>query len=310
MGVWRRTASLRIPLEIGDWPIQMPDLTIDGLRLHWEEFGPEEVTGLPVVLLHGLGSSCEDWQLQVPVLGRRHRILAPDLPGHGRSEGFRGWPRMETYAGVVRRLLEQADASPAHLVGLSLGGAIALQLALDSPRHVASVVAVNTLARFLPRATAVGRGFARLGFALSGRMDAVAEWVAAELFPEPEQAELRQVATARLAANQRSAYLQALAAAVRFNVRRRLGAIDCPALIVAGEIDPLIPLERQREIAKEMDGARLAIVPGSRHATPIDSAETFNQIVLAFLEEVEERGSGQGPVVSGQSPARSRPSDH
>jgi len=267
----------------------MPDLTIDGLRLHWEEFDPEEASGRPVVLLHGLGSSGEDWLLQVPVLGRGRRILAPDLPGHGRSEGFRGWPRLEAYAGVVRRLIDQADAAPAHLVGLSLGGAVALQLAVDSPKHVSSLVMADSFDGFRPDLRVLVRSAAWLAHVLFGTMEGVAEWVAQDLFPLPEQADLRKEAAARLARNSRSDYLRALVAAARFDVRRRLGSVMCPALIVAGELDSLFPLKQQQEIAARIPGARLVIVPGSRHATPIDASEAFNRLVTEFLDEVEGR---------------------
>jgi 3-oxoadipate enol-lactonase len=123
----------------------MPEITVDGLRLHWEEHNPGEASGLPVVLLHGLGSRGDDWLLQTPVLGLRRRVLTPDLPGHGKSAGFRGWPAIQAYADAVRKMLERAGAAPAHLLGLSLGGAVAIQLALDSPTHVVSLVPVNTL---------------------------------------------------------------------------------------------------------------------------------------------------------------------
>ena len=288
----------------------MPDLTIGGLRLHWEEFGPEQASGRPVALLYGLGSSGADWLLQTTVLGRQRRVVAPDLPGHGRSQGFGHWPSIGDFAAAVGGLLQEAHATPAHVVGLSLGGAVALNLAVASPDRVSSLVIVNGLARFRPSLEVLASSAVWLGRVLSGRMDKVAEWVAEDLFPGPGQAGLREEAVSRLSGNRRGNYLRAMAAAARFNVWPRLGAISCPALIVAGELDRLLPLERQREIAEGIQGARLVIVPDSRHATPIDSAEAFNQIVLAFLEDVEQRSGGRKPVVSGQTAGRELAADH
>jgi len=161
----------------------MPELTTDGLRLHWEEHIPKHETGHPVILLHGLGSSGEDWLLQTPELGMQRRLLAPDLPGHGRSQGFRHWPRIEDFAVAVSAMLRETHAEPAHVVGLSLGGAVALQLAVDSPEQVASLVIANGLARFRPSLEVLALGSVWLGRVLSGRMEDVAEWVAADLFP-------------------------------------------------------------------------------------------------------------------------------
>ena len=155
----------------------MPELTTGGLRLHWEEHIPMHETGHPVVLVHGLGSSGEDWLLQTPVLGIQRRLLAPDLPGHGRGQGFRHWPRTEDFAAAVSAMLREA---------------------------------------------------------LSGRMENVAEWVAADLFPKPDQAGLCEEAAVRLARNRRSDYLPAMAAAAFFNVWPRLGSVNCPTLIVTG----------------------------------------------------------------------------
>ena len=276
----------------------MPDVEVQGLLLHWEEHVPERTSGRPVVLLHGLGSSGEDWLLQTPVLAGRRRVLAPDLPGHGRSQGLRGWPRVEDFGAVLSTWLAKVQAAPAHLVGLSLGGALALQLAIGSPERVASLVVVNSLARFRPSLGVIASGAVWLAYALTGRMERVASWVAADLFPDPDQASLRDEAAARLSRNRRLPYLQAMAAAARFNAWSRLGSVACPTLVIAGELDTLFPVDQQREMAKAIPGARMVIVPRSRHATPIDAADRFNQIVVGFLEEVE--GSGRWLVVGGQ----------
>jgi len=279
----------------------MPELTTDGLRLHWEEHIPKHETGHPVILLHGLGSSGEDWLLQTPALGMQRRLLAPDLPGHGRSQGFRHWPRIEDFAVAVSAMLRETHAEPAHVVGLSLGGAVALQLAVDSPEQVASLVIANGLARFRPSLEVLALGSVWLGRVLSGRMEDVAEWVAADLFPKPDQAGLRQEAAVRLARNRRSDYLRAVAAAAFFNIWPRLGSVTCPTLIVSGELDRVFPVERQREIAGGIRGARMVVVPDSRHATPIDSPDLFNRLVIDFMVAAEQGRSGPWSVVRGQT---------
>src|SRR5207237_6369358 len=99
-------------------------------------------------------------------------------------------------------------------------------------------------------------------------MPVVASYVAREAFPREDQSPLREAAIARLAANPRRQYLASLAALARFDVRRRLGEIHCPTLIVAGERDTTVALAAKQALAESIPGARLAVVGHSGHVTP------------------------------------------
>jgi pimeloyl-ACP methyl ester carboxylesterase len=270
--------------------------------VHWIEYPAVLSRGGDVVLLHGLGSSAEDWLLQAPVLQDRHRVIAVDLPGFGKSPRLPGWPSIADYARSVAETMTEASMSAAHVIGLSLGGSVALQLGLDSPGRVLSLTLVNAFANLRLRPAAALRTSVRLAFVLLGRMERVGEWVAEELFPEPQQEELRRYAAGRLAHTRRGSYIQAGQALARFNVRRRLGEIRCPTLVVAGEGDTTIPLAAKEDLARAIAGARLARFPGSGHATPIDEAQAFNQVVEGFLEEVE----GAWPAGSARPQARAQ----
>ena len=163
--------------------------------------------GDPLVLIHGLGGSRSDWELQWPALTPHFRMVTPDLRGHGASPRPPGPYRIGLFAADVATLMRRIEARPAHVVGLSLGGAVAQQLALDAPELVRSLVLVNTAASFVSdgwrrRLMGVQR-FAATYF--SG-MDKVAADVAQRLFPHAEQAPLRNEATARLSVNAPRAY--------------------------------------------------------------------------------------------------------
>src|SRR5262249_7867601 len=123
----------------------MPAIALADVSLHYETRGPEQ--GAPIVLLHGLGSSSSDWALQLPPLAARRRGIAPDLRGHGRSSRPRGRLTVASMSDYVARLLAALGAPPAHVVGLSLGGCVALALALDRPDRVRSLTLVNAFAR-------------------------------------------------------------------------------------------------------------------------------------------------------------------
>lgn len=248
-------------------------------------------SGAPLVLIHGLGGSQADWPFQVPVFAARFRIVTLDLRGHGRSPKPSGPYRMSQLAADVALLLMRLDARPAHVVGLSLGGAVAQQLAIDYPDLVRSLVLVNTASCFIStqwrRRLLGARRFAAVY--LQG-MDKVAEDVAGRLFPLLEQAPLRAEAVRRIAANDLAAYRASLWAVARFNVTFLLDLITCPTLVVAGENDSTVPIAPKQLLAQRIHGSRFQVIANSTHATPLDQPDAFNQAVMEFLEAVE-RGS-------------------
>lgn len=240
-----------------------------------------------VLLLHGLGSSGDDWALQLPALAARYSVLTVDLRGHGDSPASREWPSISDMAADVRRLLRSESVGPVHVVGLSLGAAVALQLALDHPSAVRSLTLVNGFARLRLGRRGAWTGAVRLLLLLLGRMDWLGRWVARTIFPEPDAAALRRQAAARLAANSRAAYLRALWALRSFDVRDRLHEIDIPALVVVGDRDPVVPERAKLELIGGLPYARRVTIEGSGHATPLDAAPSFNQELLAFLRAVD-----------------------
>jgi len=240
-----------------------------------------------VLLVHGLGSCGQDWVLQTPVFAERFRVITLDLPGHGQSPPPDGRVRVPQLAAKAVRLLDDLAVDRAHIVGLSLGGCVAQQLALDWPARVRSLALVNTFARFDLGGpdTALGLG-ARLAVLGLRGLPAQAELVAARMFPKPEQAPLRQLAAQRIAANEPTTYRRLLIAIAAFDVTHRLREIACPTLVVAGDRDTTVPLRAKQALAAGIPGARLEMVADSGHATPIDQPEVFNRLVSNFIESI------------------------
>lgn len=258
----------------------MSDSLLDAVDLAYTELG----SGQPLVLIHGLGGAQDNWQLQVPAFAPFYRVITLDLRGHGQSPKPRGPYRMSQLAADVAMLLMRLKARPAHVIGLSLGGAVALQLAIDEPDLVASLVLVNTLPRFISSQWRQRlQGARRFLDAYLGGMDKVADQVAARLFPAVQQTPLRLEAASRLALNDPASYRASLWAVARFDVTFLLDLITCPVLVIAGEQDTTLPLEAKRRLAKQLPRARFLVIPQSGHATPIDQPEAFNAAVLAFL---------------------------
>jgi 3-oxoadipate enol-lactonase len=236
------------------------------------------------VLLHGLGSSGEDWRYQVPALGRHYRLILVDLPGHGRSALPPGRPSVERMAGDVAALLTHLGEPPVHVLGLSLGGCVGLALALRAPSQVRSLTLVNAFARLRPAGGAAAARLAlRVALLATAPMPVVGALVARSLFPRPEQEALRRMAAERLGRTSRRAYGVAMAALAGFDARGTLARVACPTMVVAGADDHTVDIDVKEMLARGIRGARWVVVPGSGHVTNVDEPDAFNAVVMEFL---------------------------
>jgi len=261
----------------------MPKIALNGLQVYFEEQGFGDV----ILFLHGLGSCSQDWLLQMPVFSAKFHVIAPDMRGHGRTDKPHGRISIAQLASDVVGLLDTLNVTQTHVVGLSLGGCVAQQMALDDPERIRSLALVNTFARFDPGkpGNAIPLAFRMAVLGLVG-LPTQARFVAARLFPKPGQEPLRKMAAERIAANDPATYRRLLFAIRAFDVTNRLSEIICPTLVIAGDRDTTVPLRAKRLLAVSIPDARLEIVAGSGHATPIDQPEMFNRLVLNFVESV------------------------
>ncbi len=237
-----------------------------------------------MLLLHGLGSRGSDWSPQIPALAARYSVIAPDLRGHGASAKPRGPYSMARFAADAARLLEALKVERAHVVGLSLGGMIAFQLAVDAPALVRSMVIVNSAPAMVPHtlrewATLQSRFWA---LRLVG-LPKLAQRIAAVNFPEPGQETERRALAEGIAANDVDAYRASTRAIVGWSVADRLSTIACPTLVISGDHD-YTPVSLKEAYAAKMQQARVAVIEHSRHVTPVDQAAAFNRVLLEFLD--------------------------
>ena len=259
----------------------MSYLSVNNVQLHYEERGADQ----PLVLLHGLGSSARDWQLQFDAFAPDYRVIAVDMRGHGRSAKPRGPYSVSLFAKDTAAFMRALNLPPAHVAGLSMGGMIAFQLALDAPELLKSLVIVNSASELIPRTWAERKDLlTRLFIAHLMGMRKMGRFLGERLFPEPQQAELRRIFAERWAQNNKRAYLASFHALIGWSVTDRLGEIQCPTLIVAGDMD-FFPLSFKQAYAAKIPRARLSVIKNSRHATPVDQPERFNAALKAFFEK-------------------------
>jgi len=239
--------------------------------------------GDPLVLIHGLGSSSQDWQYQIEPFSRHYQVVAFDVRGHGRSAKPLGPYSIPLFAADAAALIRALGLAPAHVVGISMGGMIGLQLAADAPDLVRSLVVVNAGPEMIVR---TGRerwqvvqrqlivrllGMRKMGEVLGGR-----------LFPKPEQGELRRLFAQRWAENDPRAYRAAMKALVGWSVAGRLESIACPVLVVAADQD-YTPVDSKAAYVQRLPLGEMVVIEDSRHATPVEHPGQFNQVVTDFL---------------------------
>ncbi|UVJ45302.1 alpha/beta hydrolase [Pseudomonas sp. LS1212] len=254
----------------------------DGCSLHYEEYGQ----GDPLVLVHGLGSSCQDWEYQVPALAEHYRVILVDVRGHGRSDKPRERYSIAGFSADLIALFEHLNLGPVHLVGLSMGGMIGFQTAVDHPALLRSLCIVNSAPEVKLRSPDDYLQWAkRWGLARLLSPATVGKALGAKLFPKPGQTELRQKMAERWARNDKRAYAASFDAIVGWGVRERLSRITCPTLIISADRD-YTPVALKEQYTALIPNARLAVIADSRHATPLDQPQTFNQTLLQFLAAV------------------------
>jgi 3-oxoadipate enol-lactonase len=228
------------------------------------------LTGV-VVLSGSLGASAAMWEPQVGALARRFHVVPSEHPGHG------GAPMVPVtdVADLARLLLARIEADRFSFVGLSLGGAIGLRIALDEPERVERLVLCSTAARFAAgyreRATIVRAE------GLESVVDSVLErWFT------PSFADVQRYREMLLSTDPEG-YARCCEAVAAWDVRGRLGALRVPTLCIAGGDDPVTPPAALRELAAEIPHASVLVLPRARHLANVERAAEFNAALLGHL---------------------------
>ncbi len=248
---------------------------VNDVDLYYEVSG----SGPALLLLHGLGSSTRDWEAQVPEFCKEFKVVTFDMRGHGRSDKPSGPYSVKMFAADTADLLAALDIPSAHVVGESLGGAVAFQLAISFPEKLRSLVIVNSAPMMADRQTAEQR----VAVVRQHGMRAMGELLSQSLFPKPELESLRATFIERWAANDPEAYIQSTLSLVGWDVTDQLGSIRCPALVISADQD-YWPLAAKEAYTKLIPGARLVVFPDSHHALPLEKPHEFNAELLRFLK--------------------------
>lgn len=271
---------------------QAKHIEVDGNRVCYIDEG----SGRPLLFVHGLGGTMNNWAPNIAFFRERYRVVALDLPGYGESDYADVDYSLEFFTRVILGLLERLGLEKVTVIGHSLGGLITLHLALNHPDVVEEIVLVDAAGghRF-PRALQWGvRGLPEkwvkfvilltasyllrfpYGYRVAGvyhvnrYTKALLDYQAAL----PERPDLD---------NYLEAYYRTTRTAVSATYADRLGEIDVPALLVWGQKDGSVPHRVGRHVNRMIRGSYLVSVARAAHVPQLDRPEVFNAAVLRFL---------------------------
>jgi len=279
-----------------DWRAHQRWVTVEGDPVNVIELGE----GPPMVFVHGLSGSWPNWLEQLPVLAAQHRVVAIDLPGFGSSPMPSREISISGYARLLDRLLGQLGIDAAAVVGNSMGGFIAAELAIAFPQRVERLVLISAAgisthgdprtARAIPSLRRAQRILAATGAWVASKSDTVAR-----------RARLRQATLgvvvrhpsrlpAALAAEQlrgagKPGFLEALEAILDYDFRERLPEIACPTLIVWGDSDRLINVRDADVFAELIPDSRKVIFEDTGHMAMLERPAAFNALLEDFIAQ-------------------------
>lgn len=263
-------------------------IDMDGLRLCYQETG----SGETVLILPGLGTSIDFWQLNIPALATAHHVVALDLPGFGKSDKPNASYELRWICDRVIAFMNAKRLRRVSIIGGSLGGHLGLLLALEHPERVRRLVLMGSTGAWPEPNYLLNAGIKLFWNDWTVAHYLRSQWP--DIFPKLFQRETEltrslfryQMAVRAVAAryaSQGRASSRVLRSIFYTTCRDRLGEIRIPVLLVWGQHDQIHPVEDGLYMASQLPDAQLVIVPDAGHEAMIDQPEFFNETVLAFL---------------------------
>jgi pimeloyl-ACP methyl ester carboxylesterase len=258
---------------------------VNGQRLYYELHGEGE----PLLCVHGLACDTLAWIPQIQDCSSAYKTVIFDNRDVGQSSAAEDDYEIADMARDALALADELELGTFHLVGISMGGAIAQEIALQAPDRVRTL----TLAVTFPAGSTYAR---RLAEVWAHRLERISfeqhvdELMllnhSEEFFENPDMVEF--IRTAMLNNPHRQspeAFGRQIAACGRHDTRDRLGTLSMPTHVIGGEHDILVPVWKSREVAERIPGAKLTVLEKAPHGLSLERAEEFNAAVLGFIRE-------------------------
>jgi pimeloyl-ACP methyl ester carboxylesterase len=295
----------RSPWMDVDWRAHQRWLVVDGQVINTVELGPMHSSGdgdvrQPLVFVHGLSGCWANWLEQLPVFAGAHRVVTLDLPGFGYSPMPSQEISISGYARLLDRLLGELGIDAAAVVGNSMGGFIASELAIAFPQRVERLALVSAAgisttghpgtARALPSLRRLETVLAASGAWVASKSDTVArrarlrEALMALVVRHPDRLPAA-LAAEQLRGAGKPGFIQALQSILDYDIRQRLPEIACPTLVVWGERDRLVPLRDADVFVELIPDAHKVVFEDTGHMSMLERPAAFNALLEEFLAE-------------------------
>lgn len=280
-----------------DWREHLHEVEIGGTRVNYVDIGSGSDEP-PVVFVHGLGGAWQNWLENLPRTAQERRALALDLPGFGRSEMPSDDISIPGYGRCVDEFCERLDLGQVVLVGNSMGGFVAAEVAIQRPARVERLALVSaagisianlrrrpvqTWGRVAAAVGSYGAANSRTAVVRPGFRHIALGFVARH--PSRLRADL---CWEQIHASGTPGFRDALEALMDYDFRDRLGDIGCPTLLVWGKQDTLVPVRDADEFERRIPNARKVLMEDTGHVPMLERPVTFNNLLIEFLEEPRE----------------------
>jgi pimeloyl-ACP methyl ester carboxylesterase len=282
-----------------DWPAHLRQVEIDGSPVNYVDIGPTAPVPPgrePVVFVHGLGGQWQNWLENIPRAAQERRVIAIDLPGFGLSPMPSRDITIPGYGRTVNALCEHLGLGVVELVGNSMGGFVAAEVAIQFPQRVDRLILVSaagitsadlahrpilTLGRI---ATALATWSAPLDRKVASRPNA--RHIALSLvarYPSRMKADLAYEGFFK--GTGKPGFDDALRACLGYDFRDRLPEIRQPTLIVWGEQDSILPVKDAHEFERLIPDSRKVVMAETGHVSMAERPTAFNDLMMDFLAE-------------------------
>jgi len=262
----------------------MPQVNVNGQNISYEERG----RGLPLVLVHGFPLDGRIWEAQLAALSDKYRVIAPDLPGFGKSQPPKAFT-MESLADSLHAFLTQIKALPCALAGLSMGGYMAFAYERKYPTDLKAFILVDTKAEADTPDGKAGRNKMIETARASGSKPIAATMLPKMITSQSQQSRPQLVAqvNAIMEACPAQTIEHALAAMRdRSDFRDCLPSVAEPTLIIVGDNDPITPPAVAESMNKAIPHSKLVIIKGAAHLSTMEQPEQVNQAMRQFLSSM------------------------
>jgi 3-oxoadipate enol-lactonase/4-carboxymuconolactone decarboxylase len=265
--------------------LQLHDIAVHAVV----EGPPAAADSAPILMLHSIGTNLHVFDPQAAALARDHRVIRMDLRGHGLSGVTAGPVTMSRHAQDALALLDALGVQRAHVVGLSIGGRIAQQMAAEAPERVASLVLMDTAAEFPPPEAWQQRIEIATAQGMAGLVDMVIpRWVVDASLASAQG--LRRM----LLATDPQGYAASAAALRDARAAEIAGRIACATTVIVGERDIATPPAMAEALRNMIPGAELVTIPEAAHIPTLERAEAVNAALLGHFAALAPRHGAAG----------------